>query len=327
MKINLFNPRVMLDLARGFTFDPRELVPQHLRNQFRVDVHWNSISIVRLADGREIRLSRNNGVYVQDMVSCFDYYFSSVLPTEIREGTSNRQVVDFSSGHDQHIVGFDDFPIHCPSLAEPYMTCQQYLEFAQLAPGDVVIDLGAYSALTSIAFSKAVGPAGKVLAVEPDAKNRASCMINIERHRKASKLENITMFPVAVGGKSGHITFSSEGSMGSAHANIVGTHRGKVVSVECKTLGQLVAEAGVSKVDFIKMDIEGSETEAVAASEELFRRFQPRIIVEPHAVAGGSTLDPVRALLDGFGYECSVIEQYGVAVPLLTAMPRVRQAG
>lgn len=313
----------MLDLARGFTFDPKDLVPLLLREKFRVDVHWNSISIIRIEDNREIRLGRNNGVYVQDMVSYFDYYFSSVESAEIHTGSSIRQVVDFSTSHDQHVVGFDDFPIHCPSLAEPYMTCEQYLEFAQLGLGHVAIDLGAYSGLTSIAFSKSVGPGGKVLAVEPDSINRASCMINIERHRKINKLENISMFPVAVAGQSGYMNFSSEGSMGSAQANIVGTHRGKVISVKCNTLDQLVAEAGVGKVDFIKMDIEGSETCAIAASEELFRRFQPRIIVEPHAVTGSSTLDPVRTLLDGFGYECRVIEQYGVAVPLLTAMPRI----
>lgn len=306
---------------RGFSFDPETLVPPRLSAQFRVEVRWNSISIVRIEDDREIRLGRGNGVYVQDMVSCFDYYFSSVSPTSGGRKNPQRQIVDFSFPHDQNIVGFDDFPIHCPSLAEPYITCQQYLDFAQLAPGNVIIDLGTYSGLTAIAFSKAAGASGKVLAVEPDRSNLASCAINIERNRKINKLTNIELFPIAIAGHSGRIKFSNEGSMGSAPSSIVGTHRGAVTSVECKTIDELALSAGIDRVDFIKMDIEGSEVDAVAAAENFFRRFRPRIIVETHALEHGTSLQPVRSLFESFGYDCEVIEQYGVAVPLLTVTP------
>lgn len=321
MKFYPFNPGRYFDRIRGFTFDPETLVPQHLSAQFQVEVRWNSISIVRIEDNREIRLNRGNGVYVQDMVSCFDYYFSSVSPTRGGRGNRHRQIVDFSSPRDQNIIGFGDFPIHCPSLAEPYITCQQYLDFAQLAPGNVVIDLGTYSGLTAIAFSKAAGPTGRVLAVEPDRSNLASCTINIERNRKINKLENIELFPIAITGHSGRIEFSNEGSMGSAPSSIVGTHRGAVTSVECKTLDELASSTDVDRVDFIKMDIEGSEVDAVAASENFFRRFRPRIIVETHALEQGTSLQPVRTLFERFGYDCEVIEQYGVAVPLLTVTP------
>ncbi|WP_313951404.1 FkbM family methyltransferase [Accumulibacter sp.] len=321
MKVDLFNPGRLLDLVRGFTFNPEDLVPEGLRNQFRVDVRWNDISVVRLEDDAEIRLGRVNGVYVQDMVAFFDYYFSSVSPTKVGHGNADRQVVDFSRPHDQNIVGFGDFPIHCPSLAEPYMTCQQYLDFAQLRPGSIVLDLGAYSCLTSIAFSKAAGTTGKVLAIEPDPTNLLSCAINIQRHDEINKLANIQLFPIAVAGHSGKIAFSNEGSMGSAQSSVVGTHRGTVVSVDCRTLGQLVSDTGVERVDFVKMDIEGSEVEAVAAAEVFFRHFKPRIIVEPHPLKHGHSLEPVRALLERYGYRCDVIEQYGVSIPLLTGIP------
>jgi FkbM family methyltransferase len=323
MRFNLFNPAILRGQIQEYKFDPKEYVPQHLRDQFRVEVRWKSISIIRIEDDREIRLSRGNGVYVQDMAACFDYYFSSVAPTAGGRANPNRRVVDFSHPHDQKVVGFNDFPVHCPSLAEPYITCQQYLDFAQLVPGSTSIDLGAYSGLTSITFSKVAGAAGRVLAVEPDRTNQASCAINIERHARINKLSNIELFPIAIAGRSGRIQFSNEGAMGSAPSSIVGTHRGSVTSVECKTLDELATSTGVGRVDFVKMDIEGAEVETVAAAGEFFRRFRPRIIVETHAIKDGTSLEPVRTALESFGYDCKVIEQYGVAVPLLTAVPPV----
>jgi len=64
-------------------------------------------------------------------------------------------------------------------MAEPFSSIQQYLDLARLSPGDTVLDLGAYSALTSIAFAKVVAPDGRVVALEPDPLNFRACYQNI----------------------------------------------------------------------------------------------------------------------------------------------------
>jgi hypothetical protein len=103
-------------------------------------------------DMRIMRLDRRNKVYVTDMLNSFDHYFGSASPITVRRGKLSYQCVDFSTPRYRHVTGFDDFPLMCPSLTEPFITTQQYLDFPELREGSLVLGLGAYSGLTTIAF-------------------------------------------------------------------------------------------------------------------------------------------------------------------------------
>jgi FkbM family methyltransferase len=185
----------------------------------------------------------------------------------------------------------------------------------------VVLDLGAYSALTSVAFSKAVGPTGKVVALEPDPMNFRAATYNIARNLQHNGLQNIELLPAAVADRPGVLQLSSEGAMGSSLTSIVGRHRGTVIDVDCVTLQSLVDTQGLDKVDFIKMDIEGSELPVILGSGEFLRRYMPRLIIEPHPIGGVNTGGPIREFLESLGYECEIIDQPGLSLPLLTARP------
>lgn len=110
--------------------------------------------------------------------------------------------------------------------------------------------------------------------------------------------------------------------MGSASASIVGKHRGRILEIACTSLCDLVEIEALHRIDFIKMDIEGSEIYAITESQRFFERFRSRIVVELHMVSGDSSLDTVRMLLEKFGYECRIAEKYGVSAQLLEARPR-----
>lgn len=289
------------------------LADRDARHATHVAVSGRHIDIIRNIDRATIRISRANAVYVPDLINSFDYYFSSVVS---RDG-----VVDFSSPRPQSIVGFDDFPIVCPSLAEPFVTTQQYLDAARLPRGGIVLDLGAYSGLTSIAFAKAIGPTGRVIALEPDPINFAATRANIATYETTAGATNIHLVQMAVAGSTGTMALSSEGAMGSAAASVVGRYRGKTVSIPACTLADLAARFDLPKVDFIKMDIEGSEEPVLAASEDFFRRYRPKLVIEPHIVNKTLSDAGVRAALSRFGYRCETIEQTGVSLPLVVASP------
>jgi FkbM family methyltransferase len=262
-------------------------------------------------------------VYIVDIIEFFDYYFDSAESIRVKINGSWRDLVDFSTPRFQKIVGFPDFPLMCPSLTEPFITTQQYLDFAQLSPGQVAIDLGSYSCLTSIAFSKAVGPSGHVIAIEPDPANFGSCQTNLAQHARSNGLSNITLVNAAVSDREGTLRFSAEGTMGSSAVDVIGKFRGNVIDVQCLSL-QAIAEAhGLTRVDFVKMDIEGFEERVIAGAEAFFAKFRPRIIVEPHLVNGVLSDKNVMAVLARFGYECATLQQFGVDTPLITAQPRI----
>ncbi|MFN2474488.1 MAG: FkbM family methyltransferase, partial [Sphingomicrobium sp.] len=197
-----------------------------------------------------------------------------------------------------------------------------YLGFARLSPGEVVLDLGSYSALTSILFSKGVGESGKVIAVEPDPLNHNVSTRNIRTHFKINHLRNIDLVEAAVGGATGYMELSAEGAMGSANADLVGRYRGATVKVRKRTLMDLVETYKLNRVDFVKMDIEGSEDEVISQSSSFFIKYKPRIVIEPHRVRGVRTDKAVVERLTSYGYECRVSPQTGIkTLPLIFATP------
>ena len=249
----------------------------------------------------------------------FDHYFGSVRSMTVDVGGEAWEEVDFSKPSDHWVTGFEAFQIRCPSHAEPYQVCLDYLELASLGPGDVVLDLGGYAGLTAIAFSKAVGPNGRVLVLEPDPCNCTCCEVNLKRYYDSGGWSNITLLPMAVSDKPGTLRFSSEGSMGSSAIGIVGSGRGAVLEVEATTLQALAEAQGLEKVDFVKMDIEGSEVNVLRAAGAFLRRFHPRLIVEPHFFNGGRSDEFFLPWLQQAGYTCRVLEQTGYTLPLVVA--------
>ena len=291
------------------------------RGATRLCVEADHIDIVRRRDSATIRLAKTNAVYAVDMMNAFDYYFGSIQPKSARNSRGVFDLVDFSKPAHHHVTGFDDFPILCPSLAEPYVTTQQYLDIARLLPGHVVLDLGAYSGLTTIAFSKAVGATGRVIALEPDPNNFAAADANIAAHRSASGLDNVTLVQAAVSGAPGELVLSAEGAMGSADVSLVGGYRGKTICVPALTIEGISQSQHLARIDFVKMDIEGSEAPALAAAQNILRRFRPILVVEPHVVNSVRSDAKVQSALESCGYRCETIAQTGVTLPLIIARP------
>lgn len=296
-------------------------LPSLRNSKFKVIFDKDRIKIIDRDSFRQIFISRSNIVYTPDIANHFDYYFSAVEPYQQNSPIGKYATVDYSSPRFHKITGFLDFPILCPSLAEPFQTCQQYLDFAQLTEGENVLDLGCYSALTAIAFSKAVGKSGRVISAEPDRENYAASLQNIELHKRINQLKNITIAPVAISGRVGELNFNSESSMGSAASEITGDYRGFQTRTPCTTLNELTIESGIDEIHFIKMDIEGSEIDAIDNSKDFFKKHRPRIIIEPHFVNGKLTSERIMKSLTDFGYKCKVIEQTGVCLPLITGTP------
>lgn len=256
-------------------------------------------------------------VYLADCLNSFEYYFCAVKPANL----NGMRLADFSTPRFHKIVGFDDFPILFPSIPEPYVTLDQYLAFACLGPGDVVFDLGVYAGLTSLVFSRLVGPEGAVFGFEADSINYAVAQENLETARRFGAVQNTTLIPKAVWCHADGLEFSVEGAMGSSAASIVGGGRGGIVHVPTTTLPAFSAEHGIDRVDFIKMDIEGAEVEVLDSSGEWLSRIRPRLIIEPHMVGGVLTTDRCCSILQSIGYRTRIVDQSGVSLPLIEAMP------
>jgi FkbM family methyltransferase len=147
--------------------------------------------------------------------------------------------------------------------------------------GNTVIDVGAHEGYFSILAARAVGPRGRVIALEPQSRARAVLVRNLE----LNSITNVTVLPYAVSDhRSKEKFYLAEGhnTGASGFANISRLPV-KTEDVETATLSDVARKTSIQSADFIKMDIEGFEYSAILGSRDLFLSgFVKHLIVELH---------------------------------------------
>lgn len=281
----------------------------------RVSITSGSDYIDFSNENRVIRLSKEHWFYGSDLLNSYEYYFNSVKPLK----KNSTELVDFSTPRFHEVNGFDLMPVFFPSFCEPMSTTDQYLNFAKLHEGSTVIDLGAYSGLTSILFKELVGESGKVIAVDADSINLDSIKKNFNLYEKITG-KTIDILNGAIWNHCDGLNFSSEGNMGSSATDIVGDLRGKNNIIKSYTLSKLAEIYNLEDIHFIKCDIEGAER-VIFEDVHFFKNFKPRIIIECHFVDELDTSVKCIEDLTKYGYTCKHIEQHGVSLPLLECRP------
>lgn len=177
-----------------------------------------------------------------------------------------------------------------------------YIKYYTLKKGDIVIDAGAYNGLFTIYASKVVGPTGRVIAFEPDPYNFRILTRNIE----LNKLKNVTVIKKGLYDKEDRVSFDVQ-AYGS---NIIDDNKHIVTlnSIITTTLDIELKKLGVTKVNFIKMDIEGAELKAVYGCMQTIKNninihFA---IASYHIVKGKPTYQMLTLFFKKIGLETTV---------------------
>jgi FkbM family methyltransferase len=280
-----------------------------LQHGVKFSIGWRYVTVTRGKD--RIRLARRNFVYALDLIRNFDYYFNVVVP----EQRGAMRIADFSAPKLQTMQE-DGLQFWFPSMPESMETTRLYLDAAGLKPGQVVVDAGAYAGGSSYHFSTAVGPTGRVIALEPDRGNFECLTRNIALHR----MTNVQAVKAGLWSSTGEIGFQSEGNMGSAVSEVI-DRRGLDDRVQVYSLADLCARFALQRLDFVKLDVEGSEVAILAAAGEVMARLRPRFAIEVHNVDGEITDRKVGEILSANRYQVKVVPQAGLPVPLLFAFP------
>ena len=146
---------------------------------------------------------------------------------------------------------------------------------ARIAPesGDVVIDGGGCWGEAALDFALRVGDAGHVYSFEFVPNNLAIFRTNM--NMSPAPARNVTIVERALSHASGQrLPFGDLGP-----ATIVGRADGAGMTVETISIDDFVAQRQLERVDFIKLDIEGSELAALDGATETIRRFHPRMAI------------------------------------------------
>jgi FkbM family methyltransferase len=126
---------------------------------------------------------------------------------------------------------------------------------AHLPAGGVFVDVGANVGTYALPLAQAVGTGGKVIAVEPHPVTHARLAFN----RAASRLAQVTLVAAAAGSDDGELLIETDGdNLGASHV-VMGAASASAIKVRSRTLQHILGDAGASKVDALKIDVEGFE--------------------------------------------------------------------
>jgi FkbM family methyltransferase len=208
------------------------------------------------------------------------------------------------------IVPFGDYWLVCKRnvrlcVREPGDALWQlpYQHLFQVESGDVVIDAGAYIGLFTLSVAR---KARKVIAIEPDPRNFSILQTNVA----LARLKNVKLVNKALWCKRGKVKFYV--SEQSSSSSIFGERQGQtqhVINVETTTLDDIVAEEHLSRIDFLKMDIEGAEIEALQGAVRTLKNTRKVVIAAYHVRNGKPTAPFVTSFLKKLGFNVIVIDE------------------
>ncbi len=166
--------------------------------------------------------------------------------------------------------------------------------------GDIVVDAGARVGTFAAKVSRLVGEEGRVIAVEPEPQNHACLLKNIRLNR----LHNVIPVKKMLWSRtvSLNLYLSRYFAAHSAFDDSFYNPTGDTIIVEGDSLDNIMKAVGVRRVDFIKMDIEGSEIEALEGMESILASEVQMAIAAYHPVAGIPTHRAIIPRLESLGF-------------------------
>lgn len=184
---------------------------------------------------------------------------------------------------------------------------------AVLAPGMAFLDGGANDGLYSLYAATRVGPSGVVLAIEPSAREFGRLKSNIALNR----LSNVRPLKLALGREDGEAELAiaepgheGQNTIGPRVSNpTVQTTSHETVTVE--TIDRLVEQQSLDRLDFLKLDVEGSEVDALEGAWSSVARFKPLMLLEAESerlASQNKTKTDFVAAIDDLGYELWVFD-------------------
>ena len=124
-----------------------------------------------------------------------------------------------------------------------------------LPAGGVFVDVGANVGTYALALAHCVGTSGTVIAIEPHPVIHARLAFN----RAASELAQVRLVAAAAADCDGELMIETDGdNLGASHVATDGASA-LAFKVPALTLQHVLADAGVSRVDALKIDVEGFE--------------------------------------------------------------------
>lgn len=229
----------------------------------------------RILGHRKVKLPRNTPKYWNDIQSMLDLR-TQAPPFPIKFMDAKLAVYDLRP------LGYE---LTCHATP-PGLACavvQKQYEYHQndvhckAEPGDVVIDAGGCWGETTMYFAHEVGPTGCVVAFEFIPSNLAVFHRNEELNPPLK--ERIRLVERPIWSSSGRKLYYVDWGPGSRITDDIHKYHSWEGMVETATIDETLEEQRLARVDFIKMDVEGAELDALRGGEASIRKNRPKLAI------------------------------------------------
>ncbi len=184
-----------------------------------------------------------------------------------------------------------------------------------IRPGWVAFDVGANFGYYTLLFARLVGPTGCVYSFEPASANYE----RLRRNIALNNVSNVRAYRVALGDRCGEASLIAHSTGNPAEIRVGRTDEQGSETTALTTLDQAVEAERLRRLDFIKVDIEGSELRFLAGAKKTLSQFRPMMMIETHpaALGGfGSTIGEFAQSLAENRYAPYRLGWRGVLLPL-----------
>lgn len=142
-----------------------------------------------------------------------------------------------------------------------------------IKPGNVVLDIGAHIGYCTIIFSQLVGRQGRVYAFEPAPDNLKLLKKNI----KINNLTNVVVIPKAVSNTNGKIKLFLSNTSQADHRTWEPREERRSIEVNSLRIDDFFKKKYMH-VNFVKIDIQGGELEAILSMNTLLNKNKNVVI-------------------------------------------------
>lgn len=149
----------------------------------------------------------------------------------------------------------------------------------RIVPGQTVVDVGGHIGTFALMAGKRVGPGGRVLVFEPSPETLALLRRNLE----LNPMPWVRLHALALGAKSGLVTLytAAPGEANPAADTLIPSEGRVPVQVPVRPLDEVLADDGVTRVDHMKIDVEGAELQVLDGAPKALASAS-RVLMEIH---------------------------------------------
>jgi len=144
-----------------------------------------------------------------------------------------------------------------------------------LRPGMTVLDVGANIGYYTALAARRVGPTGHVIALEPDPES----FEYLEQTIAANEVGNVKAFQCAAADREAKMTLHISKDNRGDNRLYEPDPKWPKVTVSARPADELLKEAGVSQVDFIKIDVQGFEASVIAGLKNTLDQPENLILI------------------------------------------------